>query len=135
MPTNLRKRVEANLSKTLEGVWGLPVILIGPDSVKQDKKKGTTETLVGQVNYITVETVPDTGEDIVVQTPNVVLRLSSLDRIPAEGENWLVKIPPRPDPDIDVSEFEDYVFTPDRGPNIDRSIGFITLYLQAVEQS
>lgn len=135
MATNLRKRVEADLAKSLEGEWALPVILISPDAETIDKKKGTTDPLVGQVNYVTVETVPDTGEDIVALKPNVVLRLSSLERIPAEGEKWVVKIPPRPDPDIDPSEFVSYVASSDRGANVDKSIGFITMYLQAVEQS
>lgn len=135
MPTNIRKLVEANLDKTLEGSWGLPIVLINPDGEEQTIKKGTSDILKGQVNYVTVETEPDTGERVVVNKPNVAIRLSSLDRIPAEGEKWSVRIPPRPDPDIPVSEFDTYVVNTDRAMGVNSSIGFIILHLFKANQA
>ena len=135
MSTNLRKRVISDLKTTLEKEWALPVVLVNPiTGVIQATKKGTTDPLVGQVNYVDVEVVPDTGEEVVVENPSVVLNLESLDAIPKAGERWLVKIPPESDPDIPVSEFESYTYDPDKGRVVNRTMGTITLFLHEAER-
>lgn len=122
---NLRERVERDLAITLEGQWSLPVNLIGPDGIRIDG-------LRGQVLYDIVRLNPDTGEDVVVNTPVVTLRRSTLARIPLAGENWLVEIPETPS---ETATMRQYVISPTRPPEGGASIGFIRIYLQQVEQS
>lgn len=119
---NLRERVERDLSFTLEGRWGLPVTLIGPDGVRQSN-------LLGQVLYDIVRLNPETGEEVVVETPVVTLRRSSLVRIPQPGEKWLVEIPVTPSL---TATTEQYALG--KPPEGGRSLGVIRLYLQKIEQ-
>lgn len=130
---NLRERVESSLAMSLEGRWGLPVVLIAPDGAIQEFKAGTTDTpLVGQILYDIVRLNPETGEDVVIPNPVVTLRRSSLNRVPLAGENWIVKIPEEPRTDATMVPF---VLSPTRPPEGGKSIGFIRLYCQQVEQS
>lgn len=121
---NLRERAERDLAVTLEGRWALPVNLTAPD--------GSLQAVRGQILYDIVRMNPDTGEDVVISTPVVTLRRSSLDRVPVAGENWLVEIPIQPAEDAPTAQ---YVLSPTRPPEGGRSLGFIRLYLQEVEQS
>ena len=125
MVTNLRVLTESHLSVTLEGAFSLPVILIAPDGV-------TLPEVRGQINYETVIINPDTGEEIAINTPNVSLRRSSLTRIPEAGEKWVVKIPVSPEENAPV---ESFIISPTQPPQGGRSIGFIRLYLNRIEQS
>lgn len=122
---NLRALAESDLSLTLEGDFGMMVNLIGPDGIRDDG-------LSGQVLYDTVRINPDTGEEIVVDMPVVTLRRSSLARIPVAGENWIVEIPETPRAGASMVQ---YAMSPTRSPEAGKSIGFIRIYLQAVEQS
>jgi len=121
----LRERVEKDLAVTLEGQWSLPVNLVSPEGVR-------TDGLRGQILYDTVRMNPETGEDVTVERPVVTLRRSSLTRIPAPGEKWLVEIPQTPD---ETASMEQYMISPVRPPEGGRSIGFIRIFLQEVEQS
>lgn len=133
MTLNLREQAESDLSFTLEGAFGLPVTLIAPDGAIQSKSANDiTADLVGQVLYDTVRVNPDTGEEMVVNNPVVVLRRSSLDRIPIPGEKWIVKIPVDP---LTTAILEDFLIDETRPPEGGRSIGFIRLYLRRVQQS
>lgn len=130
---NLREQAESDLQYTLEGDFKLPVILIDPDGVKQTLKKDSTDPLVGQIIFDTLEENPETGQQIIVHKPLVVLRRSSLDRIPIAGEKWVVKIPTVPvfdtaEDDMTSFNWED----PNEGGG---SIGFIRMYLVEMEQS
>lgn len=130
---NLRERVESDLATSIEGRWGLPVSLVSPDGVRQDYKKGSlTQRLKGQIIYDIVRLNPDTGEEVVIRTPVVSLRRSSLERIPLAGENWIVEIPETPSESADLAP---YVLSFNRPPEGGQSVGFIRLYLQQVEQS
>ena len=102
---NLRVTVNNDLEKSMEGLgeWGLPIELSSPDGVEYKTKKGTTDALTGQVLHNRVEFNPETGEDMSIDDPLVVLRIDSLDRVPAQNENWAVKIPEKPDPDSRLS--------------------------------
>jgi hypothetical protein len=122
---NLRERVERDLSITLEGRWGLPVVLTSPDGVVQPG-------LTGQILYGLARLNPETGEDVVVDTPVVILRRSSLTRAPLAGETRLVQIPETP---ITTAPLVTYCISPVRPPEGGKSIGFIRLYLQQIEQS
>lgn len=122
---NLRELAEKDLGRSLEGEWSLPVNLIDPDGARYDG-------LRGQVLFDIVRVNPETGEEVTVQTPVVTLRRSTLARIPAPGENWIVEIPAIPS---EAAAKVQHVLSPTRPPEGGASIGFIRLYLQAVEQS
>lgn len=132
MAFNLRRQVELDLSVSLEGEWGLPVVLIQPDGTTIDTSLNSGETLVGQVLYDTVGVNPDTGDAIVISNPIVTLRRSSLSRIPISGEKWLVKIPADPSPE---AVLEDYVLDPSRAIEGGRTFGFVRLYLRRAIQT
>lgn len=127
---NLRERIEEALARTLEGEFALPVILISPDGETQDKLADETP-LRGQIIYGLARLNPETGEDVVVDNEVVVLRRSSLTRIPKAGENWIVKIPETPST---TAAMVHRSLSATRPPEGGRSIGFIRLYLQEVEE-
>ncbi len=131
IPVNLREMVEADLEFSLEGEWGLPVILIDPDGNIQDKKKGAETELKGQILYNTVGLNPETGEQVVVNNPIVTLRKTSLERIPANGEKWLVRIPIVPNATADK---EDFLISATKPLEGGASIGFIRLYCRRAVQ-
>lgn len=119
-----RAIVERHLAVTLEGRWSLPVNLIDPDGVR-------TDGLRGQVLYDIRRMNPETGEGVTVNVPVVTLRRSSLTRLPLPGETWLVEIPESVTDPTTVQ----FLLSSDRPPEGGKSIGFIRLYLQQVEQS
>lgn len=121
----LRERVESDLARTLEGKWSLPFNLIAPDGTR-------TDGLRGQILYDIVRMNPDTGEQMTVATPVVSARRSTLPRIPAPGETWIVEIPELPREDADKIQ---YVISPVRPPEGGSSIGFIRIYLQEIEST
>lgn len=128
---NLRKRAENGLKRTLEGKWGLPVVLVDPDGNEQTKSANDpTKTLMGQVLYDHRTIDADTGMEILVNTPVITLRKSSLDRIPVFGETWKIKFPLTPDPEAPLETF----ILIGRPPEGGASIGFIRLYPQLPEQ-
>ena len=129
---NLRQIAEADLALTLEDDWGLPVILVDPDGNTINKKIGTDEDLKAQILYDTVSYDLDTGLRKVSNNPIVVLRKSSLSRVPRAGEKWLVRIPVTP---LENADIENFVIDPTRPPEGGSSIGFIRLYLRRAQQS
>ena len=132
MVINLRERVEADLATTLEKEWGLPVVLVDPDGETYDNRAGSEDSLVGQVLYSTIVLNPETGQEIVQKKPVVTLRRTSLERIPVDGERWLVKIPLNPSTTDTLVSF---ILDPTRSIEDGQSIGFIRLYLIKAEQS
>lgn len=127
----IRADIEEDLWETLEDPndFGLPVILVSPDGVVYDTSENDGETLCGRIVYDTVLEDED-GNEVVVHQPVVTLRLSSLARVPANGESWVVKIPDSPRADATVVP---YMF--ERAPEDGRSIGYIELFLRKAEQS
>jgi hypothetical protein len=131
--TILREQIEADLEVTLEGDFGLPVVLIAPDGAKQTLKKDATTPLLGQIIYDTRIENPETGQEIIVHKPVVTLRRSSLERIPESLEKWVVKIPPVPQYITDEEQMISFSL---EDPKEDGgSIGFIRLYLKELDQS
>lgn len=114
---NLRELAEQDLEVTLEGDWSTPVALVAPDGA-------VYSDLRGQLLHDLVRMNMETGERMVNREPIVSLRRSSLPRIPRAGETWLVTLPDG-----------QYILSPVRPPEGGESLGFIRLYLQAVEQS
>lgn len=129
---NIRARSEQLLARSLEGSFGLPVILVGPDGRTYDTRVSDGRQLKGQILFDYVDADSGTGMTFVVHAPVVTLRRSSLERVPAPGEKWLVRIPMSNDP---YAEIVTHALSPDRAPEGGDSVGLIRLYLQAVEQS
>lgn len=127
---NLRQQAEHDLSYSLEGEFKIDVTLIGPDGIEQVYKKGTTEKLGGQVLYFTRRENPITGEVVVVNQPVLSLRISSLNRVPRQGETWYVKMPTSP---VAGAPLERFVQSADRAMESGTDIGFLRMYLQRVE--
>ena len=128
MSFDLRSQIEKDLSVTLEGDYGLPIILYGPDGLKQDKSElDPTKDLLGQVLYDTITQNPETGEQIVSNNPIISIRRRSLTRIPAPGEKWAIQTPVTPDRSGAV---ENFIISATRAPEGGSSIGFIRLYLR-----
>lgn len=121
---NLRERAESDLGLTLEGRWGLPVVLVAPDGARQ-------EDLRGQVMYDIVRMDPDTGNEVTIDSPVVTLRRSSLTRVPVAGETWGIEFPESPS---ETAPMVQHILTPDRPPEGGKSIGFIRLYPQRITQ-
>lgn len=115
---NIREQIETDLDVTLEGDFGLPIELIDPDGVKY-------EDLVGQVLYDSVD-----ENEVFSGHPVAVLRISSLTRVPLDGENWSVMIPESPSTTVDL-----VTYLIDKPVMHGKSIGFIKLYLTRTAQS
>lgn len=126
----LREEIERHLGFSLEGEFKMPVELISPTGAKQTKSANdATADLVGQVVYDSRVEDPVTGSQSIIHDPSCTLRVSSLDSIPAPGENWLVRIPIAPSY---TATKEDYVIQ----EIVDgRSFGWIQLRLVRAEQS
>lgn len=134
MAVNLREQVEADLAITLEGEWKLPVVLVAPDGTVYNKSKNDPEEdLGGMVLYDTYShnvSSADIGGDLINTRPLVVLRRTSLERIPEPGEAWAVKIPDKPNRTADK-----VTYIAERAPETGESHGWIKLYLVKAEQS
>lgn len=128
---NIRETIEEGLADTLEDPegFGLPVILIDPDGAVY----GNTEddAIEGQIFYETVET-DEAGNEIMVHTPVVTLRRSSLARVPEDTDRprWGCRIPITPSRTADKVAFIVEQVSEDGG-----SIGYISLKLTRAEQA
>lgn len=122
---NLRQLAESDLSVTLEGEWALNITLTGPGGIRQTD-------VPAQVIYETIEQNASTGEPIIVNKPVVTLRISTLTRVPLDGEKWFVQMPESPLLGAALSSFS---FDPNRAIVHGKSIGYMKLYLRKVRQS
>ena len=128
---NLREQIELDLYDSIEKEWGIPIELTSPDGQEQIySANNPTELLKAQVLYFTRKTDPETGEEIIVNQPVVSIRLTSLDRIPAAKENWLIKMPISPQ---DGAPVQTFVITPTRSAESGTDIGFERYYPQKIE--
>lgn len=121
---NLRELAESDLATTLEGEFALPVELVDPEGIEYQ--------VTGQVLYETVKLDPETAEEMVINTPVVTLRRSTLARVPVDGETWTVRIPITPST---TAALEDFIISGTKAMETGGSIGFIRLYLQRIEQT
>ena len=131
MPVNIRALAERDLGTTIEGEFGIPVTLITPEGQR------ITETvdgrpLGGQVLWSQPTVNPETGEQVAVYAPVVILRRASLSRIPATGERWGVLIPDGPRADaVETSYLLDASYAVEGG----KSLGKIRLPLVRAEEA
>lgn len=130
---NLRECVENDLSISLEGDWGLYVELINPDGEIINVNQNTGEKLKGQVLFGTLETNMETGETLMIQNPNVSLRISSLADYPTKAtykNGWFARIPLTPSLSAPLVTHKIA-----EAPLGGESIGFLTLFLEKAAQS
>lgn len=118
---NLRYQAEADLAETLEGDWGLPVMIISAD--------GFIQSLDGQILYDTTGVNPETGMPVIVHKPVVTIRRSSMTRVPAAGEKWAVRIPVDP---TEGARLDTFLLA---RPLDCSSLGIVKLYLTKAEEA
>lgn len=130
---NLRAQIEKDLGESMEGEWKIDVELTDPDgNVQTMSANDATKTLGGQVLYFSQPADPLTGEQTIVNMPVVSLRISSLDRVPANDEKWFIRMPISSLAGADKVSF---AFTGTKAKEHGTDIGFIRLYPQKIEQS
>jgi len=128
----MRQTIEADQSDTLEGEFasktsagaGLTT-LVAPDGAVQSGLKALILYDYRRVN-------PETGEPVVVHEPVIVLRRSSLTRVPLAGEKWEIRFPISPRAGAPIASF---LLDGKRAPEGGETIGFIRLYPVKVGQS
>ena len=119
----LRAMIEKDLGVTLEGDYGLPCTLVGPDGTIYPPVMGrfVRDHIEANVN----------GETVVVNVPMMTLRLSSLARIPKADEHWEFRIAATPGSPVLTSYFLDPSGIPVGG----ETIGFKRFPLTKAVQS
>lgn len=128
---NLRAAIEKDLGESIEGEWGIAVELTAPDGTVQTKSANdSTKLLKGQVLYFSQPVDPITGEQTIVNMPVVSLRISSLDRVPANGETSFIRMPISP---VAGAKKVSFVFTGTKAKEHGTDIGFIRIYPQKIE--
>jgi len=130
---NLRAAIEKDLHDSIESEWKMPVELTSPDGEKQIYSLNHPDELLGgQILYFSQRENPITGGMEIINQPIVVLRISSLIRVPRQGETWYIKMPISP---IEGAEKISFVFTPTRAYEHGTDIGFIRIYPQRIEST
>jgi hypothetical protein len=130
---DLRATQERDLIDCIDGEFGDDITLVGPDGTIYDTSAiDATKALRGKIRYRPIRVDPETGETIIVPGPVVSIRIRSLQIVPADGENWLVKMPVSPEAGAALTDF---LLTEDRAIERHDDMGFIKLYLQKPEQT
>ena len=128
--TNIRTLAEKDLAHTLEGEFAVPIILISPYDGKKITETVDGRPLAGRVLWSHQEINPETGESVIVPTPVVDLRVSSLPIVPKSGEKWLVQIPS----DLTVNApMKNYLLDEASVVEVKRNFGIVSLPLVEVE--
>ena len=133
MPGEVLTMMDEDLGVTVESDFASPVALIAPDGtmINTNSHDATGATpLYGIVHY-DYQKIEPTGETVIVNEPVVMLRISSLSRVPRAGENWAISIPTSPS-DRTPKMFK---LGGTRAPEIAATIGFIRLFPIAAVQS
>jgi hypothetical protein len=122
---NIREHIATEGLKTsIEGNYGLPVILIPPDGIEINTNTDGDQ-LKGQVLYDRERMDPDNGDLISIGETKVTLRKTALSQVPVNGETWYCKVPINPAfPDVMTDK---YLVEGSRAIVDGRSMGFITL--------
>jgi hypothetical protein len=119
---------EKDLADTIEGEHGVQVYLESPEGVVITNTVDN-RTLKGFVRRSYKDT-RDIGrgdkDTVTVNAPVVKLRLSSLSKIPATGEEWIIGIPENPD---GSGDFERYYLDPKKPVEVNKGTGTIKLFL------
>lgn len=130
---DLRATQERDLADCIEGEFGADVTLTDPDgTIYNTNASDPTKSLRAKIRYRTISVDPATGEPVVIHKPVVTIRITSLARVPADGENWFITMPVSP---VSGAPSESFLFTPDRAIEDGVDMGYIKMYLVDIEQS
>ena len=121
---DLAALAEKDLKIILEGDWS------GQVTITKIDNPTTTQTLPGQVlnDYIKFEA--EDGGNIIDHSPMVTLRISTLETIPQDGENWYFDVPESP---VAGAPNKRYVFDNDAGRRGFASAGMFSYPLKEYE--
>lgn len=118
--------------------WGQPVRFLAPDGKIYEHdaldpepdlaKKRRLEA--PQVLYDKKKINPATGEETTVSAPVVVMSRANMERVPRNGEKWLVQMPKEPG-----GPMVWFGFSETKATEGGRSLGLIRIYLQELDQS
>ncbi len=130
---NLRKTIRRQNKRFLEGTtnsgYGIPIVLISPDGIIYNIRGRVVYSYWMTNDQYGTSLSNNIGQDVLVNLPVITINKESTTRIPIAGENWIIKIPKNP-------LYEDVLsnFTYERPPENNDSIGFVKIYLVAIEQ-
>lgn len=130
---NLRELAVKDVKSLNTKDWGLPIELCSPDGTWYTTDAETGEQLKAiQILYDYRKLNPETGEEVTVHEPIVVIAKAALTRIPISGENWIIKIPTTPS---ETAQLETRVINKARATEGGASLGYIRMYPGKVVQS
>ncbi len=130
---NLREHIATEgLKRSIEGNYGLPVILITPDGIEIETNTDGDQ-LKGQVLYDRDTLDPENGDLISFGETRVTLRKTALSRVPVNGETWYCKIPVNPA--FPAVMTDKCLVEGTKAITDGQSMGFITLKPVTAEQS
>ena len=122
---NLRAAQEKDLADCIEGEFGDDIELTGPNGLTQTTNANDpTKNLRAKIRYKAIRIDPETGEPMIIQDPSASIRITSLTTVPADGENWQIKMPVSPEAGAIK---ENFLFTPDRAAEVGTDMGYIKL--------
>jgi hypothetical protein len=113
---NIKSLAEKDLQTTLEGEFGIPIVLTAPDGSVISKTVDGRPLLCKAA--WAQPTINADGQEVVVPNPVVWLRRASLARTPKSGEKWFVRIPVSPAEGAEMGNFlidENYAVSGGRG--------------------
>lgn len=113
----------------IEKQVGVKIVLIDPDGKEYVKSAlEALEDLKGWFIQESLEYDLKTGVDVISDKPVLSLRIRSLERVPQEGERWIIKVATK----LDSEELKSFVLA--GAPRNMKTIGFINLGLGSVSQ-
>jgi hypothetical protein len=127
---NLRGMVERDLGVTIEGDYGVPVVMTAPDGTIYSASTAATP-IMGRLVYDHAEMTPN-GETVIVHNPCLTLRTSTLPRVPKTDEHWMFKVPLNM---ADQTKLALFFLDAGHPPENGASIGFTRFYLTSAVQS
>jgi hypothetical protein len=113
----------------IENEMGLKAILIDPDGKEYGKSAlDETQDLKAMLTRESLVYDTNSGAEVMAEKPVASFRVRSLERVPKDGENWVVR--------IQESVFSEDMksFTLSGPPEFYRTIGHVNLNLQAISQ-
>lgn len=127
------RKLAANIAKVAIKKFKTECVLIGPESTGTRYETDVNgDQLVCQLLSGRTTLSPDSGEEMVVFEPVAIFHRSSLQRIPVDGETWVLIAALDPElPDVKTTMSQDTSKSIEGG----RSLGVIRLYMSQVKQS
>jgi hypothetical protein len=117
--------LEKDLRHTIEGEHSMQIILTSPDGITY-VYANDGKPLRGFVRRSYADTREKSGDRVIVNAPVVKLRVTSLVRVPATGEKWVVGIPESP---LNGADMELYELDPKKPVEVNRNTGTVKLFL------